>query len=129
MDYQQYIENCLKTEAPYSFDNINDVSPRLLHGAMGLVTESSELLDAIKKSVFYNKELDRVNIVEELGDLLWYVSLLMKEMNVTYDEVTTINIDKLKLRYPNKFTENNANNRNIDDERQLLEKLTEKSID
>lgn len=47
----------------------------LLHCATGLVTESAELVDAIKKHVFYGKPLDVVNIKEEIGDILWYIAI------------------------------------------------------
>ena len=87
--YQQYIEDCLRTESPYTFTTTNPlVSPRLLHGVIGLVTETSELLDAIKKSLFYGKPLDKTNLIEELGDLLWYkyivVMIMIKKCLLLY---------------------------------------------
>ena len=202
MNYQQYIEDCLRTESPYTFTTTNElVSPRLLHGVIGLVTETGELLDAIKKSLFYSKPLDKTNLIEELGDLLWYISLILKDCDITYDsvmkvkyctrrnemvnhnidyyltriikldltvkdlldlitpesfyfgnknelvsdieielryilcaiydlaialdttieQVMTININKLKLRYPDKFNSDQAINRDVDSERELLE--------
>lgn len=87
MDYQQYIEDCLTTESPYSFELPNGVTPRLLHGAIGLVTETAELLDSLKKTIFYGKPLDKVNIIEELGDILWYLSLVLKDRGITYDQL------------------------------------------
>jgi NTP pyrophosphatase (non-canonical NTP hydrolase) len=44
-----------------------------LHMAVGIAGEAGELLDAIKKGFAYNKPLDRANIVEELGDTLFYI--------------------------------------------------------
>lgn len=57
----------------------------LLHCATGLVTESAELVDAIKKHVFYGKPLDVVNIKEELGDLLWYIAIPVRIFDLYLD--------------------------------------------
>jgi len=45
----------------------------LNHMAMGIAGESGEFLDAFKKHLIYRKELDTANIVEELGDLFFYL--------------------------------------------------------
>ena len=73
----------------------------LAHAAMGISGESGELLDAVKKHVVYGKPLDMVNVVEELGDLLFYVFAMMQEVGVTYDSVLDVNMQKLTKRYPN----------------------------
>lgn len=47
------------------------------HMAMGVVGEFGEIIDAIKKSEIYGKDLDKVNLAEEVGDALWYVACLI----------------------------------------------------
>lgn len=71
----------------------------LIHVALGLSGEAGELVDAIKKSVIYRKPLDMVNIVEELGDLEFYMERLRSVLNITREETININMDKLKKRY------------------------------
>jgi len=93
----------------------------LLHAAMGISTESGELMDAFKRKIFYGKELDVVNVKEEIGDLMWYVAILLRELDLDFEELLQINIDKLKARYPDKFTEEHALNRDLDTERKILE--------
>ena len=93
----------------------------LLHSGIGLATESGEFLDALKKTIFYGKQLDEVNLAEELGDLLWYIALAMNALDTDFEEQMQINIDKLKLRYPDKFTEEAAEVRDLAAERKLLE--------
>ena len=88
---------------------------------MGMQTETAEFTDALKKSLFYGKTLDTVNLKEELGDLLWYVSIAMDELGTTYEAEMQRVINKLKLRYPEKFTEEDATNRDLVAERKLLE--------
>lgn len=93
----------------------------LLHAAMGIGTEAGELLDAFKRKIFYGKELDVVNIKEEVGDIMWYVAILLRELDLDFEDILQLNIDKLKARFPEKFTEHHALNRDLDTERSILE--------
>ena len=83
----------------------------LIHAALGLASEAGEFADAIKKSFAYEKELDVENLVEELGDLLWFVALACKALNVPMDAVAVGNVAKLYKRYPEKFTNEAAHER------------------
>ncbi len=89
---------------------------------MGLTTEAGEFVDMLKKHIFYGKPIDYVNAKEEIGDTLWYTALAIDVLETTMNEVMTVNIDKLKARYPEKFTEFNAENRDLVTERKILEK-------
>lgn len=84
-------------------DSLTPGSMNLIHMAIGISGESGELLDAIKKVVMYNKEVDRANVVEELGDLEFYMEGLRQELNISRDECLSQNIHKLstgpKARY------------------------------
>ena len=121
-----FIKDCLRTEST-QFCNLEDGAgidynkERLLHACMGMQTETAEFTDALKKSLFYGKTLDTVNLKEELGDLLWYVSIAMDELGTTYEAEMQRVINKLKIRYPEKFTEEDATNRDLVAERKLLE--------
>ncbi len=125
MDTQVYINNATKTESK-DFDKIaSRVSEpgniRLLHGGIGLATEAGEFLDALKKHIYYGKELDRVNLAEELGDLFWYCAIIADELDVPFADIMEKNISKLKARYGDKFSENKAENRDLKTERNILE--------
>jgi NTP pyrophosphatase (non-canonical NTP hydrolase) len=104
---------------------------RLLHAFMGICTESGEIVDALKKHIFYGKPLDLVNLKEEFGDLYWYLegpgadsmaNLLGTDPKTLIEDIKNINIEKLQSRYPEKFDENKAINRDLDKERKILEK-------
>jgi hypothetical protein len=118
MTPDEYIKLAIKTESP----NFQMISPRLLHGTMGVDTESGELTDSLKKHMFYGKPLDLVNINEEIGDLLWYIALICNECNFSFEDIMKRNIDKLKARYPEKFTSEKALNRDLETERKILER-------
>lgn len=117
MTNEEYVKQVLRTESP----NFTDINTRILHGVIGCCTESGELLDAVKKSLFYRKTLDVVNIKEELGDLLWYVALVSAEIGWSFEEIMDANIAKLTKRYPEQFTEELAVNRDLKEERKTLE--------
>lgn len=122
---ENYVEHAKRTDCVYDEALIERLTHlptiRLLHAAMGMVTESAELLDMLKKHLFYGKKLDLVNAKEECGDEFWYCALAVDVMKTTINEIMTLNIDKLRLRYPEKFTSECAIDRDVEAERVLLE--------
>lgn len=70
-----------------------------LHMAVGVCGEAGELMDAIKKAVIYRKPLDRANVVEEIGDLMFYITGLLQGTDISMDECINNNIQKLSKRY------------------------------
>lgn len=86
----------------------NNNTLRLLHASMGLGTEAGEFADDLKKHIFYGKELDPEHLKEELGDLLWYIGIAADVLGTSVQEIMRDNIAKLKKRYPEKFTEQDA---------------------
>lgn len=94
---------------------------RLLHGGIGIATESGEILDQLKKHIYYGKPLDKVNLKEEIGDVLWYCALLLRELDSTFEEVAETNINKLRARFGDKFSEYDAQHRDLVKERSILE--------
>ena len=97
---------------------------RLLHAAMGLATEAGEFLDALKKHIFYGKPIDPVNLIEEIGDSSWYERIGCDALGVAYLEMLLRNVNKLRSRFPDKFDESQALDRNLGDERKILEGAT-----
>lgn len=94
---------------------------KLLHAALGMCTETGEAQDMIKKHLIYGKPLDLANFVEECGDALWYIALGLHAAGVTMEDCMQRNISKLMLRYPDKFTAENALNRDLAAERVAIE--------
>lgn len=145
----------------------------ILHMKRGVFTECAEIIDALKKRDAYGKTLDIVNIIEEIGDLCWYVAnwctfenqvfkprgsvwvvektgqdidFLIERIiveskedvvdfedivdriydlcNIFYVELERClekNIEKLKVRYPEKFDAEKAINRDLDAEYKVLQ--------
>jgi NTP pyrophosphatase (non-canonical NTP hydrolase) len=76
-----------------------DVKNMMVHAAMGLAGEAGEYIDAIKKHVFYGKELDVANATEELGDLAFFLQAACNTHGLTIEEVLQANANKLAKRY------------------------------
>ncbi len=76
---------------------------RLLHGAMGLCTESGELMDQLKRHIFYDAPLDLINIAEECGDQFWDIAEILTAIDAKFLDVMQANIDKLRERYPDRL--------------------------
>jgi NTP pyrophosphatase (non-canonical NTP hydrolase) len=76
----------------------------LANFALGLTGEAGEVADAIKKHLFHGRELDRDHIAKELGDVLWYLSMLANTLGFEFAELAEKNVAKLKARYPDGFS-------------------------
>ena len=123
MNSKTYIKNAKRTEiGKYSFKETNGTTPRIEHGVIGVVTEAGELMSAVKKSKIYGQKLDRLNLIEEIGDIMWYLAILSDELGVNFETIWDKNIRKLKARYPDKYTNKKAKVRNLHKERKELEK-------
>jgi NTP pyrophosphatase (non-canonical NTP hydrolase) len=83
----------------------------LIHMIMGISGEAGELLDTIKKHVIYHKPLDVTNIVEELGDIEFYLEGLRQCINISRVDILAFNMSKLSKRYPQGYSDNAAQER------------------
>lgn len=101
--------------------SIMPFDPRLFHAIIGIATESTELVEAILTSVETGSDIDHVNVKEELGDLNWYQAIAVDASEADWDNILSTNIEKLRKRYPEKFTSDHAINRNLEAERKILE--------
>ena len=79
-----------------------------LHAAVGLAGEAAEILDQMKKLWVYGKLPDRAEVLEEMGDVFHYFTMLMIVMGTDLNEVTENNTTKLNKRYPDGFTKEAA---------------------
>lgn len=116
MELKKYIEEAKRTCPTLSTKQADNI-----HMALGMVTEAGELADIFKKNLAYRRPIDWVNAKEEVGDIMWYLVNFCSINNFDLEEILGTCIEKLKVRYPEKFTEENANNRRLDVEREVLE--------
>lgn len=108
-----------------------DESLRLIHAAIGLFTEAGEFIQAIYEHLFTDGQghLDVINLVEEAGDIFWYMAIFADDSSVTFEDIERINNNKLRARYPEKFTEAQATTRALDVERRVLADFCHQQLD
>lgn len=105
MDFNEYQINALRTAS------MKDKLALVHNGVMGLAGESGECIDLMKKHLFQGHELNSEKMIDELGDVLWYVAITAEGLGVSLEEVATHNVDKLKKRYPEGFDSARSINR------------------
>lgn len=84
---------------------LNMMSKDTLHAALGIYTEAGEILE----KVFSNEGFTREELVDECGDLLWYMAMMLREIGTDFETTAGKNIDKLAVRFPEKFETSRAN--------------------
>ena len=99
MNLADYHAAAMRTKADY--DTPND---QLLCAVLGLVGESGELAEVLKKAKYQGHDLSTDKLVNELGDVLWYWHLAVDAIEyISPDTVARMNIEKLRQRYPEGF--------------------------
>ena len=112
-NFLAFIDSTSKLEAQ---DNIN--VPRVMTSAIGMLAESGEFTEVLKKMVFQGKEFNeenRFHMKRELGDILWYWIQGCIALGYTPDEVMDENIKKLEARYPDGFEVARSEKREVGD--------------
>lgn len=69
----------------------------ITNAIFGLV---GEIAEAHKKAWYHDKQLDREELLSELGDVLFYLTALAHEHDFTLAQVANYNRAKLQRRHP-----------------------------
>ena len=95
---------------------------RLLHCVLGIQSELEEVVEPLMAHLFDGKPLDDINVMEELGDIAWYLSIGLDAAGFPFSEALHRNrVKLLEKRYKKGFTNEAANVRDLDSERTALE--------
>lgn len=100
---------------------VDSTDIRLLHAGLGLLTEACEFLEVIENRLYNAHGIDKTNLAEECGDVEWYLAEAVNALGGVKSEILQKNIDKLRVRFPNAFTEEHAISRDLEAERNSLE--------
>ena len=118
-DYDTFVVT-RKKNPDHIVEEFNGTKADLLHMAVGISKEAGELLDAVARLCFYDKELDLENVVEEMGDIEFFLSGLRDRVAMILGintvqlqkQVLGRNVAKLSRRYSSgKFSNDQANAR------------------
>lgn len=99
---------------------VNPNEADLVHGVVGSITEVGELAEMLAARI-RGIPADKINAVEETGDVTWYLSRVLKWAGVTFAQCFKINIDKLHGRHGETFNMHRDHNRDLAAERAGLE--------
>lgn len=97
MTFDEYQKQALTT-AHMSGDELKDI----MHWVLGVTGESGEIAEKVKKIIrdkngeFTSK--DKTEIAKEIGDVLWYLATLAEQLGVSFDDIASTNLAKLKSR-------------------------------
>ncbi len=94
MDLKEYQEFCSKGVLPATLER-----EPIVGFALGLVGETGEVVDDIKKRIYHGRDISVLHTMEELGDVMWYIANICNVYNISLQEVIDFNVKKLKARY------------------------------
>lgn len=99
ISHKELVKN-LKKDPKQIIEELTPEKADAWHMASALCGEAGELFDCIKKYVIYNKEeLDRTNLIEEMGDVEFYMEGLRQIFSISREETIDENINKVSQRY------------------------------
>lgn len=110
MTFEEYIN----TVPQRTVKRLDTESDDRMHAILGIVTESAEIADLYKKKLAYMKDFPKSKLIDELGDLFFYVGYLIKLEGIDPIDIFNGNYNKLKVRYPEGFDSAKAINPNKD---------------
>ena len=116
-EYGKFVDSTTSSESKYTGDLVmrltalqtshKDIAwSRLMTSAIGMLAESGEFAEIIKKILFQGRSMssnERYHMKRELGDVLWYWIQGCIALGYEPEEVMKENIAKLEKRYPNGF--------------------------
>lgn len=118
-DYRSEHEGKLRNPSP------TNVNSRFMHAIVGLYGEAGGLASILLEQKRHGEQsFDPLGMVDCIGGALWYLNIIMDELEVTETEVQEALIRKLRVRYPEGFSFEKAKRRDIEAERMALEGKT-----
>ena len=110
MDFNMYQHQAGST-AQYPKDGING----LLYTTLGLASEAGEVAGKVKKILRDERgvisEEKRQQLIDEVGDVLWYCAMVAYELQINLGAIAVKNIDKLQDRQKRGMIQGSGDNR------------------
>lgn len=108
MDLNDYQSLALRTAANKT---VEDDDKRLLLWTVAWAGEVGEFCNMLKKKVGHGHDFTEEQLGDEIGDVLWYLAVIADELGLSLDQIAEQNIEKLKRRYPEGFSQEASINR------------------
>ena len=111
MEFKDYQDKCKVTATKWKKKELTAEELMLCNMGLGIGGEGGEIEDIIKKHVFQGHPLDIDKLIIEIGDIMWYLAILTKELNIDFNMILDKNIQKLSKRYGKEFSNEKSLNR------------------
>lgn len=102
-EYQREANKTIPNDAMFE-KNIKLEEIKTMNALMGLAGETGELIDIYKKVYFQGHSFDKIKVIKEVGDIMWYLNFLCQILDISFEEVMQTNINKLRTRYGETFS-------------------------
>ena len=89
---------------------IYPIEHAITYPALGLAGEAGEVANKVKK-IIRDGKMDRSGISSELGDCLWYIAAMCRDLNVDMGDLAKANLEKLYNRKQNGTLKGSGDNR------------------
>jgi NTP pyrophosphatase (non-canonical NTP hydrolase) len=106
----------------------NEAEISIIHGIVGIITEAGELAEVLQ-AFLKTSEFDKVNLIEECGDVAWYQTRVLRGIGASVEMMERANIEKLHGRHGNAFDVFRDANRDLAQERTKLERSAQPLFD
>lgn len=117
----QFFTTCSDRHHDIPENEVLNIDPRIFHGIIGTATEAGELVAALQNGI-NGDNIDRINIMEEIGDVFWYIAILHDALKLNPDSTMIANVLKLAERFKDKYSDMEAEIRDLKAEREILER-------
>ena len=99
-----YQMECLKTWRSHNL-YVSTREANMLNAALGIAGEAGEFVELVKKRIFHRKDISRDDMIDELGDVLYYCAIMADQIGMDLDEVMERNIAKLRERHGDTYND------------------------
>jgi NTP pyrophosphatase (non-canonical NTP hydrolase) len=83
----------------------------VIYPTLGMMGEAGEASEKVKKWLRGDRELDKLDLIKELGDVLWYITSLADDLGYSLQDVLDTNVEKLSCRKERGVVKGSGDNR------------------
>jgi len=99
MNLKEYQEACKRTAKDFATSETE-----IATWGLGIAGEAGDVASCIKKTFAHKNDKIKEGIKENLGDMMWYAAMICNFFHWDFEKILEGNIEKLKERYPDGFT-------------------------
>lgn len=100
-EYQEFVNSLKVYPEPHA----------ITYPTLGLAGEAGEVAEKVKKWLRGDRELDKAELIKEVGDVLFYVAALADDLGYTLQDVVDANEQKLSSRKERGVLKGSGDNR------------------